>query len=121
MKTLLGQADTTAATWGDWMDRFPCDELLAMFVVGMVFSTVLIAVVAWCVTSTIRAVLVASANARMAEKLAGQGMPGDQIARLVQANSRSGFFGEDASNAESPLPAGKRVAWGGHGSRRSRT
>ncbi len=84
-------AQTESANAAAWLERFPTDEILVMFIVAVVFTTALLVVIAWCVTSTIRTICVAAANARMAEQLARQGMPGDQIQQLVRANSRRRF------------------------------
>ncbi len=76
----------------EWFDRFSSDEMFVILIIAIVFSSLLIATITWCVTSTVRSVLIAAANAKMADKLAQQGMPAEQIHHLVQANSRSGLF-----------------------------
>jgi hypothetical protein len=73
-----------------WLERFPTDEIVTMVVVMTVFATILLIVITLCVTRTIRTCHVASANARMVEKLSAQGLPADQIERLVRANWRKG-------------------------------
>ena len=87
MLKLLAQAEPVVPAT-DWLDRFPTDEIVVMLVVAVLSSTVLLIAIAWCVTNTIRSIYIASANAKMAEQLAGRGMAADGIERLVRANSR---------------------------------
>jgi len=70
------------------LESAPTDEIMVMFVVFTVFTTLLLVTVAICVTHTVRTIKVASINARLTEKLASQGIPMEQVEQLVRANQR---------------------------------
>jgi hypothetical protein len=89
MNGLFAQAVESAAP-ADWLERFPTEEVMVMVIVLTVFTALFLIVVTWCVTNTIRTIYVASSNARMAESLSQQGVPAEQIERLVRANWRKG-------------------------------
>lgn len=100
---LLAQAQTVAPP-SDFLDRIPADQLTAVAITSVVFGTLLLCVITLSVTRTIRCVLIAGANARLAEKLAGQGMSAEQITEVVKANSRGRWFGPRCSRK-------RRGAW----------
>lgn len=89
MNGILAQAMESAAPL-DWLERFPTEEVMVMFIVLTVFTALFLTVVTWCVTNTIRTIYVASSNAKMAETLSQQGVPAEQIEKLVRANWRKG-------------------------------
>ena len=74
---------------GEFLNRLNPNDLMAIVIVGIVFTTILAIVVTVSVTRTVRVTLVAGANARMAEKLAAQGYTAEQVERIVVANSRT--------------------------------
>jgi hypothetical protein len=94
---------------GSWLDRFPTDEIMVMFIVAVVFSTLLLVSITWFVTGTIRTIHIAAVNARMAEKLCQQGIPSEQVERIVRSNWRRGrLFGRWRSPVASrwQMPSG---------------
>ncbi len=91
-RLIMAQVNSLPPVSGEtvWFDRFPTDQIMVMFIVFVVFTTLLLVSIAWFVTGTIRTVCVARANARLAEKLSGNGIPPEQIERIVRANWRHG-------------------------------
>jgi len=84
---LLAQSDASEAVAGI-LESAPTDEIMVMFVVFTVFSTLLLITITFCVTSTIQAIRIASINSKLTEKLVREGVPHDQVERLVRANNR---------------------------------
>jgi hypothetical protein len=84
MNWLLSQSASSAPE--TVLERIPSGDLTGMIIVGIVFLSILLIVVAVSVTRTVQSICIASANSRMAERLAQQGMAPDQIERLVRAN-----------------------------------
>lgn len=70
------------------LERAPTDEIMIMFIVFIVFSTLLLIVVTWCITSTIRSIRIASIHSQLTEKLVREGVPYEHIERLIRANGR---------------------------------
>ena len=70
------------------LDKAPTDEIMVMFVVFVVFSSLILITTTFFVTNTIRSIKVASINAQLTEKLVQQGVPHEQVERLVRANSK---------------------------------
>ena len=73
------------------LNRLPADEMVGVFAIATVFTTVLLIVITVCVTRTISSIRIASINAKLADKLAQQGMSADQIESIVKTSSRRGM------------------------------
>ena len=84
MINFLAQTESRGAA--SILESAPTDEIMVMCVVFIVFSTLLLVVVTYCVTSTVRAIRIASIQAQLIEKLVKQGVPHEQIEKLVKAN-----------------------------------
>lgn len=70
------------------LESTPTDAIMVMFVVFTVFSTLLLIAITFFVTHTIRSIKISAINANLTERLVKEGVPHEQIERLVRANNR---------------------------------
>ncbi len=73
------------------LNKLPADEMVGVFAIAMVFTTLLLVVLTVSVTRMVSSIRIASINARLAEKLAQQGMSAEQIQDIVKTSSRRGI------------------------------
>ena len=85
---VMGQQDSANRIAG-LLESAPTDEITLIVIVFLLTVSALIIAVTFCITSTIRVVRITSINADLAEKLVKQGVPHDQVERIVSANQRT--------------------------------
>ena len=71
-----------------FLDKFAPGDLIAFFAITVVFTTGLLVVITICVTTMISSIRIASINAKLAEKLAQQGMSPDEIQQVINHSSK---------------------------------
>ena len=74
--------------FGGFIEKVPSGDLIALFAIATVFTTLFLIVLVVCITRTISNVRVASINAKMVKTLAEHGHSADEIERIVKSSVR---------------------------------